>query len=70
MKKDIDWHSAALGPWTPITSSYKNTQNVRRFFKKEIGAHFHFNRPFMKYLKETPGITLGDAVNEWKLKNE
>jgi len=58
----IDWHSDPLTPQTVITDSYRNTQNVRRFFKAQIGPDFKFNRPFMAWLKENSGLTLGDAV--------
>jgi Domain of unknown function (DUF6434) len=66
MKINFDWHSEKLTGSTKIDPGYKNTQNVRRFFKKEIGEHFHFNRPFMQYLKENAGITLKEAAEEWK----
>ncbi|MEH6646819.1 DUF6434 domain-containing protein [Sulfitobacter sp.] len=45
-----------------ITDSYRNTQNVRRFFKIQIGPEFKFNRPFMAWLKKNSGLTFGDAV--------
>lgn len=28
---DFDWHSDVITRATPVTPSYKNTQNVRRF---------------------------------------
>lgn len=67
-KKDalLDWHSAPLSRSTRIDRAYKNTQNVRRFFKKEIGEHFNFTREFMQYLKENEGISLGEAAAYWK----
>lgn len=58
----IDWHCAPLAPETVITDSYRNTQNVRRFFKSQIGPEFKFNRPFMAWMKANSGQTLGDAV--------
>ena len=70
MKGNIDWHKEPQTLSIKIDSSYKNTRNVRRFFLKEIGEHFHFNRLFMKYLKENIGITLKQAETEWKKKNE
>lgn len=67
MKKDLlDWHSATLTAATKIDANYKNTQNVRRFFKKQLGESFKFDRSFMKFLKESTGITLLDAVTYWK----
>jgi hypothetical protein len=61
-----DWHSVPLSSSTKIDAAYKNTQNVRRFFRKELGDHFHFNRDFMQYLKTHAGITLGEAAVYWK----
>ncbi|MGL4635174.1 MAG: DUF6434 domain-containing protein [Beijerinckiaceae bacterium] len=61
----FDWHSDPVTRATPITTSYRNTQNVRRFFKSECGAHFKFDRAFMAWMKENPGKTMGNAVDEW-----
>jgi hypothetical protein len=43
----FDWHADAITRDTPITKSYRNTQNVRRFFKAQCGDDFKFDRPFM-----------------------
>ncbi len=61
----FNWHSDAIHKSTVINQSYKNTQNVRRFFKANCGEHFTFNRPFMKWMKDNQGKTMGDAVLEW-----
>lgn len=61
----FDWHSEALAPETVITDSYKNTQNVRRFFKENVGPTFKFNIEFMAWMKSNIGGTLGDAVDEY-----
>jgi hypothetical protein len=68
-KNLIDWHSASLSASTKIDAGYKNTQNVRRFFKKEIGEDFKFSREFMKYLLDNKGITLKQAAEYWKTLN-
>ena len=57
----FDWHSAPLTPQTIITASYKNTQNVRRFFKAEAGPQFKFNIAFMDWMRANTGKTLADA---------
>ncbi len=62
----FDWHSAPLTPDTVITDSYKNSQNVRRFFKAHVGAHFKFNIASMAWMKENVGRTLADAVEAIK----
>jgi hypothetical protein len=43
----FDWHSDPITRKTPITASYRNSQNVRRFFQSQCGARFKFDRPFM-----------------------
>ena len=62
----FDWHSAPLSRDTIITDSYKNSQNVRRFFKAHVGDHFKFNIAIMAWMKENVGKTLGDAVEAIK----
>ncbi|MEM8693514.1 MAG: DUF6434 domain-containing protein [Pseudomonadota bacterium] len=67
----FDWHSEALSPETLITDSYRNSQNVRRFFKSQVGNSFSFNTTFMAWMKENVGKTLADAVAEYeRLKTE
>jgi Domain of unknown function (DUF6434) len=63
--KTFDWHADPITRKTPITATYRNTQNVRRFFKAECGDHFKFDRPFMAWLKNGKNKTMGDAVKEW-----
>jgi hypothetical protein len=61
----FDWHSSAITRDTLITPAYRNTQNVRRFFKSESGDGFRFDRDFMAWLKAANGKTMADAVAEW-----
>jgi hypothetical protein len=61
----FDWHSGEITRATPITKSYRNTRNVRRFFNTECGADFTFDRPFMAWLKGSVDQTMGDAADEW-----
>lgn len=61
----FDWHSANLTPETVITDSYRNSQNVRRFFKAQVGDHFKFNTTFMAWMKANTGKTLAEAVVEF-----
>ncbi len=63
--KAFDWHSDPITRATPITKTYRNTQNVRRFFKAQCGDHFKFDRPFMAWLKGGKNKTMGAAVDEW-----
>lgn len=43
----FDWHSDPITRATPITASYRNTQNARRFFRAHCGNGFKFDRSFM-----------------------
>jgi Domain of unknown function (DUF6434) len=60
----FDWHSDPITRKTPITASYRNTQNARRFFRSQYGPQFKFDRPFMAWLKNNVQKTMGDAVDE------
>jgi hypothetical protein len=62
----FDWHADPITPRTKITATYRNTQNVRRFFRKQCGDHFRFDVPFMAWLKNGKPKTMADAVKEWK----
>ena len=62
VRSSFNWHSEPLSRQTQITDSYKNSQNVRRFFQAEVGPHFKFNRAFMAWMKENVGKTLEDAI--------
>lgn len=46
------------------------SQKVRRFFKLHLGEDFHFNRPYMAWMKENVGKTLEDAIEEFKKGNK
>lgn len=59
----FDWHAEPLTDETVITDSYKNTQNVRRYFKARIDG-FTFSIPLMDWMKANTGKTLADAVKE------
>ena len=61
----FDWHKEPLSLSTVITDSYKNSQNVRRFFKQHIGEHFKFTIAFMDWMKSNYGRTLSEAVQEY-----
>jgi hypothetical protein len=64
--KAFDWHSGDLTRATPITQSFRKTQNVRRFFKAHCGEEFRFDRDFIAWLKAAVGQTMGEAVDEWR----
>jgi hypothetical protein len=65
----FDWHSGEITRATIITGSYRNTQKVRRFFRAERGDDFKFDRTFMAWMKAADGLTMGDAVAEWRRRD-
>ncbi len=62
-----DWNTEKLSTETEITDNYKNTENVRAFFKNHIGDKFRFNVKFMNWMKSAQGRTLGEAIEQWIL---
>jgi len=63
----FDWSNEKLSLKTVITDNYKNTENVRTFFKKEIGNQFKFNVHFMNWMKANTGKTLQDAIAQYAI---
>lgn len=61
----FDWHSGSITRDTPVTSSYKNTQNVRRFMVEQCGAAFRFDREFMAWIIDGTPKTMGNVADEW-----
>lgn len=53
-----------------IPENYKNSQKHREFFTSVIGKHFHFTAYMMNYIKNNPGMTYQDYVNEWNAEYE
>ncbi|MEQ8481742.1 MAG: DUF6434 domain-containing protein [Hoeflea sp.] len=70
MAEMFDWHCDAITNGTVIDANYRNTQNVRRFFKAEIGDRFRFDRPFMAWMKAHRGATMAEAVAEWRRRDQ
>ncbi|WP_044213073.1 DUF6434 domain-containing protein [Flammeovirga sp. OC4] len=66
VESKFDWNNEKLTLETKITDNYKNTENVREFFKNEIGSQFKFNVRFMNWMKSNAGKTLADSISEWK----
>lgn len=61
----FDWSAEALTTSTVITDNYKNTQNVREFFKTEVDPNFKFSIAFMEWIETNVGKTLGDACTAY-----
>lgn len=67
--RDFDWHTDAITRQTPVTESYRNTQNVRRFLKSQCGMGFKFDRPFMQWIRNGSEKTMGGVADEWTKRN-
>jgi hypothetical protein len=67
---NFDWHGSPISRETPVTKSYRNTLNVRRFFKAQSGDDFRFDRRFMAWLKDETPKTMGVAADEWLRRRE
>lgn len=61
----FDWHCDQITATTPVTKTYRSTQNVRRFLKEACGSNFKFNRPFMAWIKNGKPKTMGEVATEW-----
>ncbi|MEN0063333.1 MAG: DUF6434 domain-containing protein [Myxococcota bacterium] len=61
----FDWRTATLTPNTVISASYRNTQNVRAFFREHCGPRFRFSNEFMAWIRNHIGAPLKDAVDFW-----
>jgi hypothetical protein len=61
----FDWHGGRITRATPITGSYRNTPNVRRFFTQDCGDDFKFDCRSMAWLRDGAETTMGSAADEW-----
>jgi len=66
---NFDWHSDQITAKTPVTKTYRNTQNVRRFLTEACGSGFTFDREFMAWIKDGKPKTMGDVASEWLRRN-
>ncbi|RBW49296.1 DUF6434 domain-containing protein [Marinobacter sp. F3R11] len=66
----FDWHSDHITESTPVTSTYRNTQNVRRFLQENCGPDFRFNREFMAWIKNGEAKTMGEVAIEWQKRSK
>ncbi len=56
------------GPLTPdtvIPEGQRCTQHLRRFFEEAIGPQFHFDGHMRRFVHDSAGRTLADAVDHW-----
>jgi len=61
----FDWHANPIDRQTPVTPTYRMTQNVRRFLRSQCGEDFHFDVSFIAWVKSGAPVTMGDIADEW-----
>ncbi len=61
----FDWHCDPIERSTPLTQTYRMTQNVRRFLRAQCGDDFKFDVSFMTWVKSGAAVTMGDVADEW-----
>jgi len=61
----FDWHADRIDRDTPVTQTYRSTQNVRRFLVAQCGPGFRFDRSFMAWIRNATPKTMGDVADEW-----
>lgn len=67
----VDKHLNKISLNSKLGKNFTCSQDVRKFFKKEIGNNFTFKVPFLKWLKSHPDNTYSDAINEfYKIQSE
>ena len=64
---NFNWANEILTPNTIITDNITFGPNFRNFMKTEIGKKFNCHGDFMDWVKENPGKTLQDAINQWQI---
>jgi hypothetical protein len=67
---NFDWHSDPITTKTPVTNTYRNTQNVRRFLTEICGSAFKFDREIMAWIKDGKSKTMGDVALEWTRRKQ
>jgi hypothetical protein len=65
----FDWHADPIARTTPVTPTYRTTQNVRRFLLSQCGEQFSFDRSFMRWITDGTEKTMGDVADEWLRRN-
>lgn len=64
-QSSFDWNSNALNEHTIITDNFKVTRAVRNFYFAAFGPNFKSTVPWMAWMKQHIGATLGDGVRAW-----
>ncbi|HEX8596654.1 MAG TPA: DUF6434 domain-containing protein [Pseudomonas sp.] len=67
---NFNWHNDPITRSVEVDSSYRNTQNVRRFLLEQCGADFRFDRALMAWIKNGQPKTMGDVADEWQRRRK
>ncbi len=55
---------------TIVKENFRFTREIRNFFETEAGNQFHFSVTLQRFIKENPGITFQQIINEWNRQRE
>ncbi|NCO22352.1 MAG: hypothetical protein GW905_10230 [Rhodobacterales bacterium] len=61
----VDWHSDTLNRDTPVDSTFRKTQNVRRTLIEMCGPAFRFDHDMITFVEEKQPETLGAIADYW-----
>ncbi len=64
-RKPIKGGHGTLSLESAIEKDFVCSEDHRAFFRSEIGDSFSFNVTFQRYLKDNPGKTYSEAIDEW-----
>jgi Domain of unknown function (DUF6434) len=67
---EFDWYGDQITTNTPVTETYRHTQNVRRFLTEVCSSDFKFDRKFMAWIKDGRSKTMGDVAQEWMRRQQ
>jgi len=61
----IDWHADPLSRDTPVDSTFRKTQNVRRTLTGLCGPTFRFDHDMIAFVERQQPETLGAIADYW-----
>lgn len=61
----VDWHSDPLSRDTPVNSTFRKTQNVRRTLTALCGPEFRFDQDMIAFIDRKQPETLGAIADYW-----
>lgn len=64
----IDWHADPLSRDTPVNSTFRKTQNVRRALIELCGPGFRFDDDMIAFIDRKQPETLGAIADYWLVR--